>query len=151
MWVHLLQQALTSLPAQLAALDPQTEAAFKRFAGRRLCLELPSPRRHIVSENNPSSNNSSGGMHLLVEFAPDGTPALQLADSSSECDFSLRLYPRRWRGNRMLALRLLVTVRRYRPDWEEAVELWMGSTFAGQVAIVAEALTDTLHRQRAAP
>ena len=158
MWTWLAQQALAGLPTQLASLDPTLQRALRRFAGKRLGLSLPPTLRRapelfgrligIEPDSGAGAGAGAGAdCHLLLEFSPLGSPSLRLATGAVEaCDLQLNLSPscpreQRMTGNTWLGLRLLATLKSYRPDFEEALELWLGPVAAGQAAAFADQLT----------
>ena len=152
MWRFLLRRALRRLPARWAELDPATRRALQRFAGRRILLQLPlkmlAPllkvwRRGQIPQAGDSADEEEGGLqvNLLLEFSPDGLPEVRpVWGELPECDLVVRFLPTRVEGNRWLGLRLLAVLRRYRPDLEEALEVWFGAGAAGSVGLVADGL-----------
>lgn len=139
MWRYLLGRALQSLPGHLLAADPDMERRLRRFAGRTVCVQP-----------------SSAQYYIRVQFQPSGAPLVDWSGrpfegSSEECDLLLSRRNGRFRfqGDRRLALRLLATLRQYRPDFEEVLEIWLGTLPAGIAAGIRQRMTAVDLRQKA--
>lgn len=128
MWGYLVIRALQSLPGHLAAADPAMPRQLARFAGRSLGAKLELGRAEIS---------------LLLRFDSSGVPKLERCQQIPEdCDLLLHRQGRRLRldGDRQLALRLLAVARRWRPDLEDALELWFGTLPSGLAANAKDAM-----------